>query len=73
MLYNQNGKIIFAFPAKQEQSMLEHKIRYVETIDELKKIIQENPVKDGYGFQSAWYPVPKIPLKIRDDDFSSLP
>lgn len=44
----------------------------VETIDELKKIIQENPVKDGYGFQSAWYPVPKIPLKIGDDDFASL-
>ena len=30
MWYNQNGKIIFAFPAKQEQSMLEHKIRYIE-------------------------------------------
>ena len=43
MWYNQNGKIIFAFPARQEQSMLEHKIRYVETIDELKKNNSRKP------------------------------
>ena len=67
------GKSYLLSLPNQEQSMLEHKIRYVETIDELKKIIQENPVKDGYVFQSAWCPVPKIPLKIGDNDFASLP
>ena len=51
MWYNQNEKTIFAFPAKQEQSMLEHKIiehcgqidDFVFDFDENLKLLPDKP------------------------------
>ena len=35
-----------------------------KSIDELKRIIQDNPVDANYKYSGAWYGVPAIPLKI---------
>ena len=45
----------------------------VKSIDELKQLIQENPVETGYGYSSAFYKIPKIPLIINKYDIASLP
>ena len=44
----------------------------VYSIDELIKLIKENPVKDQYGYQMAWNSIPKIPLKIYEYEIASL-
>lgn len=45
----------------------------VSTLEDLKKIITENPVDKNYGYDDTWERVPSIPLKIGGHDFSSLP
>lgn len=45
----------------------------VNTIDELKKKIQDNQVEDEYKFPSVWKSVPKIPIKIQGYEIASLP
>ena len=44
-----------------------------ESIEDLKRVIQENPVDSGYRYPGAWYGVPKIPLKIDNYGIADLP
>lgn len=43
-----------------------------KSIDDLKRIIQENPVDSNYSYSGTWHGVPRIPLKIGDYGIAEL-
>ena len=45
----------------------------VQSINELKRVIQENPVDAEYRHSGDWNTVPRIPSKFGDYDIASLP
>ena len=44
----------------------------VNTIDEFKQLIKDNPVKERYGYSNSWTCIPRIPLGFRDYEIASL-
>lgn len=44
----------------------------VNTIEELKLLIKNNPVKEQFGYQDDWHSIPQIPLQIREYEIASL-
>ena len=44
----------------------------VKSIEELIKIIKDNPVPERYGYSNSFYSIPRIPLKIQDYEIASL-
>ena len=43
-----------------------------KSIEELKRVIQENPVDSDYRYSGAWHGVPRIPLKIDNYGIAEL-
>lgn len=44
----------------------------VKTIEELKKLIEDNPVIGGFGYQGAWNYIPRIPQRLMQYEIASL-
>ena len=44
----------------------------VNSVEELKKVIEDNPVKPNYGYQNDCDSIPPIPLQIDNYEVGSL-
>lgn len=44
----------------------------VNTIEELKRIIEDNPVKGGFGYPGSWNYIPRIPQRLGQYEIASL-